>query len=239
MSNGADNGGTWLRRLMALADMPIGRSPGVAGEPLLTLFNKVTLLAGQTDGYAVQILGARDGAGTSTIARELARLAAGSLHAPVLLLDADPTSAGQCPHFPGLPTLSLHQALEAGLPLERAILTNAAPHLAVARLAAPLPDPRAAVEWVMPVAALDNIMAGLRQRFRWIVADSASPQRFAFSYVLSRAMDASLIVLEAEKTRLPVAQELIRQIRKNGGHPAGGIINKRRLVIPDAMYRWV
>lgn len=54
---------------------------------------------------------------------------------------------------------------------------------------------------------------------------------------LSRYADATLVVLEAEKTRISVAQRAIEELRMTGGNPAGVIINKRCLYIPNFIYR--
>jgi Mrp family chromosome partitioning ATPase len=44
-------------------------------------------------------------------------------------------------------------------------------------------------------------------------------------------------VLEAEKTRWPVAENTKQMIEKNGGKVLGVVLNKRQFYIPDFIYR--
>jgi Mrp family chromosome partitioning ATPase len=50
-------------------------------------------------------------------------------------------------------------------------------------------------------------------------------------------MDGVVLVLEADKTRKPVAENLKNQIVQNGGNLLGMVFNNRRYHIPEAVYR--
>jgi protein-tyrosine kinase len=62
---------------------------------------------------------------------------------------------------------------------------------------------------------------------------SASPDGIA----IARRVDGVVLVLEAEKTRGPVAENLKERIQKNGGNLLGIIFNKRRHYIPEFLYK--
>lgn len=90
------------------------------------------------------------------------------------------------------------------------------------------------------VAALDinfvrSVFEDLRNNFDMIVLASEAAMTTGSSGVLSALADGSVIVVEAERTRSPVAQELKAMLETAGGRVIGAVLNKRRFYIP----RWV
>ena len=211
----------------------------IAGDSLVGLFNKLAALPAKNGTLAVQLLGAGHGTGVSTIARCLAEFAAINLGAPVLLVDANPGLPDQANDFALQPAVSLEIAYREGIEFGNAITAAKIPHLSYARLSDIASLESLDSAWTIPFPAIEAILAHLRAHFHWIVFDSAPPASLAFSYVLSRFMDGTVLVVEAEKTRVPVGRELVRQIRANGGNPIGVVINKRRFIIPNYIYRYL
>lgn len=202
----------------------------IGGAPLFSLFNKLALSARGAESFAVELVAPRRGAGVSSIARALARCAAANGTGPVLLVTAGPVAADAA----GVPSLSeLHRRgadlREAARPDREEGLWSAALTHATSEKMLPL----------LPLGALDDIVTRLRGSYRWIVFDSASPLDSPFGLILSRFMDGTVVVAEAERTRLPSARQLVQQIRANGGTPIGFVVNKRRKVIPDFIYRFL
>jgi Mrp family chromosome partitioning ATPase len=208
---------------------------GVGGEALVGLFNRLAILPSKDDSLAIQILGTRDGVGVSTIARKLARFAATNLEAPVLLVDANPHDPDQARGLGVEIPVSLEAAYQSGAEPGAAIVETAIPGLSLAKISTVLTAGDAA--WSIPVPTIEAMLSDLRGRFRWVVFDSSPPANLAFSYVLSRFVEGTVLTVEAEKTRFPVAKELLHQIRANGGNPVGIVINKRRFIIPKYIYR--
>lgn len=209
--------------------------PAIGGQPLFSLFNKLAMMPHGADGYAIQIIGARAGVGASTIAFALAEFAALNVDGAVLLVDADPFDRAQV-RLSGtdLPK-SLTDVQSGQIALEEAVRPTAQPGLSLAALTAPMAKSAASS---LSINAMDEIVATLRGHFRWIIFDSAPPYELAFSHVLSRFVDGTVIVVESEKTRLPVVQQLIYQVRANGGTPLGLVINKRQLLISKSLYKF-
>ena len=52
-----------------------------------------------------------------------------------------------------------------------------------------------------------------------------------------RKVDGVIFVIEAEKTRWPVAQAAKEKIVSHGGNILGMVFNKRRFYIPEFVYR--
>lgn len=76
----------------------------------------------------------------------------------------------------------------------------------------------------------------LKQHFDVIVISSENALSSSNIALFSALSDISVIVLEAEKTRIPVAKELITMIEQNGGTVGGTILNKRKFYIPHSLY---
>jgi len=52
-----------------------------------------------------------------------------------------------------------------------------------------------------------------------------------------RKVDGVIFVVEAEKTRWPVAVASKEKVVKHGGNILGMVFNKRRFYIPEAVYK--
>jgi len=50
-------------------------------------------------------------------------------------------------------------------------------------------------------------------------------------------VDGVVVVVEAEKTRWQVVENLKQKIENRGGNILGIVFNKRRFYIPDSIYR--
>jgi Mrp family chromosome partitioning ATPase len=212
--------------------------PVIAGQPLFNLFNKLAMMPHQTDGHAIQVIGARAGVGTSTIARALAEFTAVNVDGSVVLVDADPFDRAQIRLSAIDLPQSLHDAQRGLASLEAVLRPMAQPRLFLASLTPSMVRGRSPVLPSLSINAMEEIVAQLRSRFQWIIFDSAPPYELAFAHVLSRFVDGTIIVVESEKSRLPVVQQLIHQIKVNGGTPLGLVINKRRLLISKFIYKF-
>lgn len=211
-----------------------------AGQPLFSLFNKLAMSAGNgKGGFAVQILGTHPGCGVSTIAGGLAEFAALNVDGPIAMVDADPLNLSQFQRVGIDVTVSLQDVQQGGASLDAAIHRMHRGNLSLMALSPPAGDRKAYSGRTLSIAALGEIVEMLRRRFQWVVVDSGPARDVAFSLVLSRFMSGTVVVVESEKSRVPVVHELVHQIRANGGTPLGVVINKRRIHISDFVYRFL
>lgn len=81
--------------------------------------------------------------------------------------------------------------------------------------------------------------AALNQQYKLVIVDSPPLASSFDGLVSSRYVDSTLVVISAEKTRRPVAKNLCDRIVDSGGHVAGVILNKRRMHIPQFMYKYL
>ena len=82
-----------------------------------------------------------------------------------------------------------------------------------------------------------NIIDELREIFDLIVVYSESGLSNPLATILSGLADASIIVAEEGRTRLPIINDLSRLVDMHGGHVAGIVLNKCRFHIPRFIYK--
>lgn len=82
---------------------------------------------------------------------------------------------------------------------------------------------------------LEELLSTFREGFDFIFMIAESHASIAAAKVAQLA-DASIIVIEAERTRRPVVAQMIDTIKSNGGAILGLVLNKRPLYIPQMIY---
>jgi Mrp family chromosome partitioning ATPase len=189
----------------------------------------------RTTGAIVQLLAAGSGAGTSSMVRDLALVAAEMAALRVLLLDLDPPGDGQAsalrsllaaptadrsPLTPAPSEVALHQVTDSSL--------GGTLHVSEIRR----PPAGGIAGWVA-------LFGALRSAFDLVLVDSPSIDRAYDGVVLAPDVDTNLLVVEAERTRSPAACNLRDRILDVGGTIGGVVFNKRRFHIPGFIYRHV
>lgn len=86
---------------------------------------------------------------------------------------------------------------------------------------------------------METLIRDLRHSFDLIVIDSAAILSDTLVSTLCKLADACLLVIEAERTRAPVALQARRIIENNGGKVIGTVLNKRQFYIPQIVYHWL
>jgi Mrp family chromosome partitioning ATPase len=84
---------------------------------------------------------------------------------------------------------------------------------------------------------LDVFWKKLKQRFDLILVDSPPATTSTDGLAISSKVDGVILVVEAEKTRWPVAENVRDRIKRSGGNILGIVLNKRRFYIPDFIYK--
>ncbi len=82
-----------------------------------------------------------------------------------------------------------------------------------------------------------NTIDELREIFDLIVVYSESGLSNPLATILSGLADASIIVAEEGRTRIPIIKDLRRLVDMHGGHVVGIVLNKRRFYIPHFIYK--
>ena len=173
-------------------------------------------------GRLVGFIASGAGEGTSTVAAAYARLAAEQLRRRVLLLEAGQGDGSR----PGLlATLADGRAIDEALePLPgggwRASLCGTLGEGSI---------------WEL--SARTEFWRALRDRFDEVVVDLPAPDRSRLGLAVAPHCDGVAVVVEAEKTRAPVAEHLVSSLRAVRARVLGAVLNRRRFHLPVRIYR--
>lgn len=181
-------------------------------------------------GLVVHVTSAQPGEGVSLVARELAFAVAGFAAGEVLLVEGTAAEAGVLAKSLGITQdLPLWSLAESGkLVAARLLRERKTCHLAQLPLDR-LPDLR----------LVPGLYAVLRATFSVTVVDCPAVLDNADFVNLMEQADGVVLVVEAERTRIPVVQRAKDELLSAGANFIGVVLNKRRHYIPGFIYRWL
>ena len=204
-------------------------------KEMITLFRNIDAHLEDIPHKVIQFIGAQRGEGTSTIIRDFAMVSAARLGKKVLLLDADHQNPCQHLFFRIDPKFGVEEIVQDKAAFEKALFKVGDTNLFVCVY--PSPQSVYLFPKFLYSPEIKEFWADLREMFDLILIDSAPAVTSPDSLALSRFADGVVLVLEAEKTRKPVAENLKNQIARNGGNLLGIVFNKHRHHIPDYIYK--
>jgi len=201
-------------------------------QEMALLYQHIDSLLGGSPKKVIQFIAAKEGEGTTTIAQEFARTSAMILGKSVFLFDADvgnalPRSAGEAGGNGDGQDSPPPEPWEGDVPRDEPAST------AVCLV----PQTVCGIRKFFYSPLIDSFWENLRKQFDLVLIDSPSFETSPDGIAIARRVDGVVIVLEAEKTRWPVAERLIEQILSNGGNILGIVFNKRRYHIPEFLYK--
>jgi Mrp family chromosome partitioning ATPase len=175
----------------------------------------------------LQLVGAGENVGASSLIVDYALLAIRERRR-VLLLDLEPT--------PGRSDSELLVAMGAEVrPLPGARLGRVGD--GERRIDVTLPhDSR---EIASGEANWSRLLDEARNHYDLVLIDAPALTRSRLGQILAPLADMTLVVVQAEKTRSPVALNVIERIHATGGEVTGSILNRRRFYIPARLYGWL
>lgn len=88
----------------------------------------------------------------------------------------------------------------------------------------------------IPAPTLHALLDALRHQFGLIVTCSPNALADGSAMTLTKLTDGVVLVLEAERTREPVAAQLKSTIEEQGGTVVGAVLARRRFYIPRFLY---
>jgi hypothetical protein len=92
------------------------------------------------------------------------------------------------------------------------------------------------LEECMSADNLQALMAALRERFELVVIGGDDILTGGPASAFIELVDGTILVTEAERTRVPVAKRLKRTVEESGGEVIGAILNQREYHIPGWIY---
>ena len=212
--------------------------PGVIPSPLIMeeesrLYQNLFALLPDSTKKVIQFIGSRKGEGTSTVVREFARVSARKFEKKVLLLDADQSHPSQHLFFNIQPECGWQDVLRDQQPIDKGLCQIGDTRLFIS----PSSQYSTSNPENLSSLLIDIFWKKLRQRFDLILVDSPPATTSPDGLALSSKVDGIVLVVEAEKTRWPVAESTKNRILSSGGKILGIVLNKRRYHIPGFVYK--
>ena len=84
---------------------------------------------------------------------------------------------------------------------------------------------------------LTQLIDTLRAGFRFIIADSPPIIQYLDASSISASFDGVIFVVEANRTRVEVADKALARLDSGGANIVGAVLNKREYHIPNFLYR--
>lgn len=198
-------------------------------DNLAKLYQSISSLDKARDKNVLMLTSSYKGEGSTTIVLGLSEFLVGSLGKSVLLID-DETSFHE-----RLPKSSLLDVIEGNSSLDEAINSYKSMGYPVSFAYFSKKDKQNSV--VAHIDDLTKMIKELRGKYDYILI--AASGIFADSNLLaySQLADAIILVIEADRTRSPVVEQAVIQIKATGTDILGLILNKQTFYIPDFIYK--
>lgn len=199
---------------------------------MIALYQNIESLLPDFEGKVIQFVSAKEGEGTSTIVREFARVAAKKLGKLVFLLDSDGHAPRKCLFLHITPECGWEEITADGVNTGK---SDGRGDMEI-EMCAQLPiSGNGQINFYSPTIA--DFWNSLREKYDLVLIDSAPSSVSPDGIEISRGVDGVVMVVEAEKTRWQVVENLKQKIEDRGGNILGIVFNKRRFYIPDSIYR--
>ena len=211
-----------IRHVDAAAE---GAAITAARPELGPLLSVLFLRLDETPSLVLHVTSAKPGEGTTTVARDIAAGAAAAGWCSVALIDAQPVR---------------RQGPGGGAGLVEQVERGEEPSLRRSRLGAAPVDTAALSGSGQPVSRLESVRGVygiLRQRYSLIVVDCPAVFSGQKMMVLAAAADETILVLEAERSKLAEVARAREVLEQRGGSVMGVVLNKSRRRIPALLGR--
>lgn len=202
-------------------------------EEGVRLYQNLLRMLPETPQRALQFIGSHDGEGTSTVIRILAIVSAVKFGQSVVLLETDRHHPSQQLFFNLTPRLGWQEGVQGDGPIDQVLHRVEETSLFISPVSR---NPDSSPE-IYHSERFDRFWNQLRDRFDLVLADSPPAAQSPDGLALCNKVDGVILVLEAEKTRWPVAEKVKEDILDHGGNLLGVILNKRQYYIPHFIYK--
>jgi Mrp family chromosome partitioning ATPase len=210
---------------------PTGRP--TARDQWQQLVHELFLRREESGACAIGLASATAGEGTSYVAQHLAAELARTSDRDTLLLEANLYRPAQAVRHGVEPDPGLRRALaEREFPVESCWRETTVNHLWLLPAGSPAAG-SPAPDWTL----LPCLLQGLRSRFRGIVVDLPPVNLSTDATIIGGSLDGLVLVVEADLCSREVIQHAVSRLRRANSNLLGSVLNKRKFVIPEAVYR--
>jgi exopolysaccharide biosynthesis WecB/TagA/CpsF family protein len=189
---------------------------------LSELLVRVDAALSHRSGRLIEFIASGEGEGTTTLAEAYAALAVASMGRRVLVLTA---------HAPTGTTEGVLQVMARGGDMKSVITQDSDGFNRAGLLAQGAEDSQSSL------LGRGEYWKRLRAEFDEVVLDMPATSRSRLGLMVAPQCDGVVVVVEAERTRAPVVESLVANLRAVKANLLGTVLNKRRFYLPEAVYR--
>lgn len=181
----------------------------------------------------IQFMGSQNKEGVSSIAREFAVLTAREFGKTTLLLDAGMSAVTQHGVFNIEPAICVEELIGSSDPVDKALYqVGHSPLFFSKLLKGARPHPQ-----LLITEGVQELFKRVGKNFDYLIIDAPpASTNFSISLCSVPVVSGVVLVLEAERTRWPVVENVRTRILKNDGKLLGIVLNKRRYHLPGFIY---
>jgi capsular exopolysaccharide synthesis family protein len=193
------------------------------GTNLLTPTKELALLRD------LMVVASQHGEGTTTTAALFASTLAKRKKLDVLLVEANFRTPALEQVFPIQRNGGLAELVDGRQGIDTVVQATSQPHLFVMTSGHYESSPANVLESPRLAEVIDK----LHERFQFVVFDSAPVNVYTDALILAPRLDASVFVIEADRTRIDDVQRAKRQLERAGGKMLGALLNRRKSYVPS------
>jgi Mrp family chromosome partitioning ATPase len=209
-----------------------------ANRDMQTLYRSVEALVTEAQGGAtIMFSSAHRGEGKTTVCGGFAATLAQNFGKSVLILDGDREhvlSRRFESTQPSATVASLAKAPETALQGAKRLGGRAS--IAVVPITSLVGLANSENQELDLIASIKDKLANT---FDYILIDAPAIADVSWSPAIGRVADGVVLVIEAERTRWPVAMNAKQEFQNSGARVLGAFLNKRRFHIPNRIYRYL
>lgn len=199
---------------------------------MFCLYQNIEYLLPDTPEKTILFMGLQGGEGVSTIVRDFAKMAAARLDKTVLIMDAAHHNPSLHLNFNIKWGAGWRDIMGTGEPADKACHQSGSTNLFLA----PISPPHSMTRNVYDHPAATGFLGELKKKYDFILIDSSPAITSPESIAISRLTHGVVLVMEAERTRWQVVENVRNKITRNGGNVIGIVFNKRKYYIPEYIY---
>lgn len=184
-------------------------------------------------GAIIHITSTYNNEGADLIALETALFAATQEGKNVLLIDANP----------GSQNAATKAGLRPAVSLDEYVLENAKSNAPLVHINnttcvyAKFSSQDVSGNLLLNTRILRELLKGFRDSYDLVIIHSQDALKSGAGSILAPLTDASIITIQADRTRMPAVEELIEIITSSGGAVSGTIMSGRKYYIPSLVYK--
>ena len=237
--NGGGNGRRRLWRWLFGNGRPAsGEGPTVnfqlgpdAEEAYQRLGTNLLVAPGVEPGHGLRLVGvlaARHGEGATTTASVFASIVARRRGGRVAVVEANLRSPSFDRVFGCRPGPGFADLIRGEQPVTAVVQQTPLTGL----VALPCGDAPAGPSALFDSPGLSAALEQLRQAFDFVVFDLPPANVYGDAFIICPRLDATMVVIEADHTRIPEVERTRRNLERVGARLAGSVLNRRRNYIP-------